>query len=50
MDLPRSSDSASLNFVVSPFARKHYVSHIPMDHTAVIKFVETRFIGSSAPP
>jgi phospholipase C len=36
------------NFVVSPFARKHYVSHIPMDHTAVIKFVEDRFIGSSA--
>jgi phospholipase C len=36
------------NFVVSPYARKHYVSHIPMDHTAVIKFVENRFIGSSA--
>jgi phospholipase C len=36
------------NFVVSPFARKHYVSHIPMDHTAIIKFVENRFIGPSA--
>ncbi len=36
------------NIVISPFARKHYVSHIPMDHTAVIKFVENRFIGSSA--
>jgi phospholipase C len=24
------------------------VSHIPMDHTAVIKFVENRFIGGSA--
>ena len=36
------------NFVVSPFTRRHYVSHIPMDHTAVIKFVESRFIGSSA--
>ena len=34
------------NMVVSPFARKHYVSHIPMDHTAVIKFVEDRFIGN----
>jgi phospholipase C len=33
--------------VVSPFIRRHYVSHIPMDHTAVIKFVENRFIGSS---
>ncbi|UWZ83930.1 alkaline phosphatase family protein [Occallatibacter riparius] len=36
------------NFVVSPYARKHYVSHIPMDHTAVIKFVENRFINGSA--
>ena len=36
------------NLVISPFARKHYVSHIPMDHTAVIKFVESRFINSSA--
>jgi phospholipase C len=36
------------NMVISPFIRKHYVSHIPMDHTAVIKFVENRFIGSSA--
>jgi phospholipase C len=36
------------NIVLSPFTRKHYVSHTPMDHTAVIKFVEARFIGSSA--
>jgi phospholipase C len=36
------------NMVISPFARRHYVSHIPMDHTAVIKFVENRFIGPSA--
>jgi len=36
------------NLVISPFTRQHYVSHIPMDHTAVIKFVENRFIGSSA--
>jgi len=35
------------NMVVSPFARKHYVGHLPMDHTAVIKFVENRFLGSS---
>ena len=33
------------NMVISPFTRRHYVSHIPMDHTAVIKFVESRFIG-----
>ena len=36
------------NIVISPFARKHYVSHVPMDHTAIIKFVESRFIGPSA--
>lgn len=33
------------NLVVSPFARKHYVGHFPMDHTAILKLVETRFIG-----
>jgi phospholipase C len=36
------------NFVVSPFVRKHYVSHVPMDHTAVIKFVENRFLGDTS--
>jgi phospholipase C/uncharacterized cupredoxin-like copper-binding protein len=36
------------NMVISPFSRRHYVSHIPMDHTAVIRFVENRFISSSA--
>ncbi len=36
------------NIVISPFTRRHYVSHVPMDHTAVIKFVENRFIGPSA--
>ena len=36
------------NIIISPFTRKHYVSHAPMDHTAIIKFVENRFIGSAA--
>ena len=36
------------NMIISPFVRMHYVSHTPMDHTAVIKFVESRLIGSSA--
>jgi phospholipase C len=36
------------NIIISPFTRKHYVSHTPMDHTAVIKFVESLFISSSA--
>jgi phospholipase C len=35
------------NIIISPFTRMHYVSHTPMDHTAVIKFVENRFISSS---
>jgi phospholipase C len=35
------------NMIISPFTRKHYVSHTPMDHTAVIKLVENRFIGTS---
>jgi phospholipase C len=36
------------NMVISPFVRKHYVSHNPMDHTAILKFVENRFIGPNA--
>jgi phospholipase C len=36
------------NMVVSPFSRKHYVSHVPMDHTAIIKFVESHFIAPTA--
>jgi len=36
------------NLVVSPFVRKHYVSHVPMDHIAIVKFVESRFINSGA--
>src|SRR5205814_1599641 len=28
--------------------RRHYVSHIPMDHTAILKFVESRFISPNA--
>ncbi len=56
----KSSDSAAIggfaaqlgfrvpNMIVSPFTRRHYVSHTPMDHTAIIKFVESRFISTSA--
>ena len=48
---PRLGFAAQLGFrlpnmVISPFSRQHYVSHIPMDHTAIIKFVENRFIGN----
>lgn len=31
------------NIIVSPFARRHYVGHTAMDHTAVVRFLETRF-------
>jgi phospholipase C len=37
------------NIVLSPFTRRHYVSHIPMDHTAIIKLVETRFLSGQPP-
>ena len=29
--------------VISPYARKHYVSHTPADLTAILKLIETRF-------
>lgn len=31
------------NFIVSPFARRNYVSHTPMDYTAYLAFIERRF-------
>lgn len=31
------------NMVVSPFAKKNYVSHTPMDYTAILKFIEARW-------
>jgi phospholipase C len=36
------------NMIISPFTRRHYVGHTPMDHTAILKFVESRFIGPTA--
>jgi phospholipase C len=29
--------------VISPFSKANYVSHVPMDYTAMLKFIETRF-------
>lgn len=29
--------------VISPFTKPHYVSHTPMDYTAILKFIEERF-------
>jgi phospholipase C len=31
------------NFIASPFARKNFVSHTPMDYTAYLTFIERRF-------
>ncbi|MEO8725785.1 MAG: alkaline phosphatase family protein [Acidobacteriaceae bacterium] len=36
------------NIIISPFTRKHYVGHAPMDHTAILRFVEGRFLPGSA--
>ena len=29
--------------VISPFSKKNYVSHVPMDYTAMLKLIEERF-------
>ncbi|HKT89711.1 MAG TPA: alkaline phosphatase family protein [Candidatus Sulfotelmatobacter sp.] len=31
------------NMVISPFAKKNFVSHTPMDYTAFLRFIETRW-------
>ena len=30
-------------FVISPYARRNYVSHVVHDHTSVLRFIETKF-------
>jgi len=37
------------NMIISPFTRKHYVGHNPMDHTAILRFVEDRFLPAGHP-
>ena len=34
--------------VISPFARKNYVSHTPTDYTAILKFIEKRFLNGAS--
>jgi phospholipase C len=29
--------------MVSPYAKRHYVSHVTYDHTSILKFIETKF-------
>ncbi len=31
------------SLVISPFAKKDYVSHVVHDHTSILKFIETKF-------
>jgi phospholipase C len=31
------------NIIISPFSKKNFVSHTPMDYTAILKFIETRW-------
>jgi phospholipase C len=30
-------------FVISPYSRRHHVSHVVRDHTSVLRFIETKF-------
>src|SRR4029079_2375009 len=30
-------------FVISPFAKRHHLSHVVHDHTSVLKLIETKF-------
>jgi phospholipase C len=30
-------------YVVSPYAKKHFVSHLVHDHSSILRFIETRF-------
>ncbi len=34
--------------VVSPFAKASYVSHVPVDHTSLLKFILKRFAGGAS--
>jgi phospholipase C len=32
---------------VGPFARKNHVSHVPMEHSSIVRFVERAFLGAT---
>ncbi len=36
-----------LTLASGPFAKKNYVSHVVMDHSSMVKFLEWNFLGSS---
>jgi phospholipase C len=33
---------------VSPFSKRHYVSHVDVDHTALLKLIEERFLSGTS--
>ncbi len=33
---------------VSPFSKRHYVSHVDVDHTALLKLIEKRFLAGAS--
>lgn len=46
-DVPGEFDRLGVRvpmFVVSPYAKKHYVSHYVYDHTSILRFVQARFV------
>jgi len=45
-DTPAAFDRYGIRvpaMVISPYARKHYVSHTVYDHTSILRFIEKRF-------
>jgi phospholipase C len=33
---------------VSPFSKRHYVSHVEVDHTALLALIEKRFLAGAS--
>ncbi|MBK6465426.1 MAG: hypothetical protein IPF92_31150 [Myxococcales bacterium] len=49
---PSAADNEPLGtrvpiLAIGPFARKNYVSHVVMDHSSIVKFLEWRFTGKT---
>lgn len=45
-DVPGKFDRLGVRMpmiVISPYAKKHYVSHYVYDHTSILRFVQARF-------
>jgi phospholipase C len=43
-----NQDGLRVPFVaISPFSKPHYISHTAGDHGAIVKLIETRFLGGA---